>query len=212
MSNVTIKLSIDEHRLNALNTILLRRNSSIENELLRIVNQMYAELVPKEEQAKINAAITEEETTKRIAVFHLHSSDDDFYFTTTDELDLYGAAFIYYNEIMESLGRFTLDSYACYFVESAPINESIFSVLCNAAGSNEQVSVFKFDFEDNTLQFIHSKDGAANCKTYALQDVEDAMTRTNKMTGPLAESREKTFEQLLEEKELTINEIAVPQL
>ena len=212
MADREIVLYYETHRLSALERILTESGSSLENELIHELNDLYKNLVPEDEQTEIESQIEREtatenaarEAARRFAVIHFHEGDDDFYFTSDQQNDFYSAAYLYRHYMKDEVGKYTLDSLARHFGEYQTIDELTFSVLCDAMPNDQRITaLMDFDFDHGMVSVCESSDNA--WWTYDLNDASAAVYRAERKSGLRVETRCEIFSEALAGKEVEMD-------
>ena len=147
---------------------------------------------------------------KPIAAIHLHTKEDDVYFTSESCDSIYTIASFYENELKRDAGEMTLDSLAAAFGETQFLSAQIFSALGRAMLVDEHITLMKFDFDEKKVRINQQKD--MQWHSYYLEDVGEAVRKAEKEPGLSIEAREKVFEEVLREKEQVLNEAGHPEM
>ena len=85
MNDIDITIYFNEHRLEKLESYLLKKGSSVEHELQNLLDKFYEQTVPDRERMEVEAQIeleqaeesAQREATRRFAVVQFHEGDDD---------------------------------------------------------------------------------------------------------------------------------------
>lgn len=211
MNDIEITLYFNSYRLSALERILTESGSSVENELLHELTDLYKNLVPEDERTEIESRIEREtaeekaaiEAARRFAVIHFHEGDDDFHFTSELRKDFYSAAYLYRKYLKDEVGKYALDSIAGHFGDYNPIDALTFSALCDSMPNNQRITaLMDFDFDRGMVSVCESSDNA--WWTYNLKDVSTAVYRAERKTGLRLETRREIFSEALAGKEIDI--------
>lgn len=144
------------------------------------------------------------EQDNRFSVFCMKDYEDSVFFTTAIPNDLYCAASTYHYYIKDDVGRDSLDSLAGCFSDQQFIDEQVFSVLCSAMSRTSRIaSLIEFDFDSNQLRYC---DGANDMwQTYDLQDISEAVVKSNADNTLNYSARKNIFLENLERKEIFID-------
>lgn len=210
MNDIDITIYFNEHRLEKLESYLLKNGSSVEHELQNLLDKFYEQTVPERERMEVEAQIeleqaeesAQREATRRFAVVHFHEGDDDYFFTSELRNSFYSIASLYRSTLQDEIGKYTLDSIAqSNFSGSEQISDVMFSVLCDAMPNDPRITALvEFDFDHDAVSVCESSDNA--WRTYSLKDMSTAVYKAKRKEGLDLESREVIFETALEGKEL----------
>lgn len=214
MNDIDITIYFNEHRLEKLESYLLKKGSSVEHELQNLLDRFYEQTVPERERMEVEAQIeleqaeesAQREAARRFAVVHFHEGDDDYFFTSELRNSFYSIANLYRSTLRDEVGKYTLDSIAqSNFSGSEQISDVMFSVLCDAMPNDPRITALvEFDFDHDTVSVCESSDNA--WWTYNLKDVSTAMYKAERKEGLDLVSRHVIFETALEGKEIDFDE------
>lgn len=214
MNDIDITVYFSEHRFKKLESHLLKDGSSVEHELVNLLDRLYEQTVPEHERMEVEAQIELEEeqeaatreAARHFAVVHLHEGDDDFFFTSDLRNSFYSIAHLYRASLKDEIGKYTLDSIAhSNFSGCQTINDMTFSVLCSAMPNDPRITALvEFDFDHDTVSVCESSDNA--WWTYNLKDVSTAMYKAERKEGLSLDARHEIFATALEGKEITFDE------
>ena len=214
MNDIDITLYFNEHRLEKLESYLLKKGSSVEHELQNLLYRFYEQTVPVHERMEVEAKIELEEeqeaaareAARHFAVVHFHEGDDDLFFTSDLRNSFYSIAHLYRASLKDEIGKYTLDSIAhSNFSGCQVINDMMFSVLCNAMPNDPRITALvEFNFDDNTIGVCENN--KKSWCTYTLKDVSAAMYKAERKEGLSLDARHEIFATALEGKEITFDE------
>ena len=220
MNDINITLRFNEHRLEKLESHLLKKGSCVEDELQNLLDRFYVQTVPDRERTEIEKKIASEqaeefarrETDRRFAVVHFHEGDDDYFFTAKLRNSFYSIANLYCAALKDEVGKYTLDSIAqSNFSGNEQLSDVMFSVLCDAMPNDPRISALvEFDFDSNTVSECEGGDNA--WRTYRLEDVSAAMYKAERTEGITVATRHEIFETALEGKEIDFDESDGPAM
>ena len=205
MAEKDIRLSLNGHKLEALRQALYDSDMDVEEELMLAFENMYKKFVPSDERAKVDSIVAREEEFKsrpHMAVIRLRDDRDEFSFTTDSVSDFYSVSSIYLCDVIADVKTHKLDSLAYHFGEYEPINDTVYSVLCDAMPNDNRISILvDFDFENDTVSVCDSSDDA--WRTYELSDISNAVIRADKKYRAGYDTQREAFEEALVGKEVT---------
>lgn len=151
------------------------------------------------------------EQDNRFSVFCMKDYEDSVFFTTAIPNDLYCAASTYHYYIKDDVGRDSLDSLAGCFSDQQFIDEQVFSVLCSAISKEGKIaSLIEFDFDSNQLRYCASANDM--WQTYDLQDISEAVAKSNADNTLNYSARKNIFFENLEGIETTESESESPSM
>ena len=214
INDIDITIYFNGHRLEKLESYLLKNGSSVEHELQNLLDHFYEQTVPERERMEVEAQIeleqaeesAQREAARRFAVVHFHEGDDDYFFTSELRNCFYGIANLYRSTLRNEVGKYTLDSIAqSNFSGSEQISDVMFSVLCDAMLNDPRITALvEFDFDHDTVSVCESSDNA--WWTYTLKDVSNAMYKAERKEGLTLAARHEIFETALEGKEIEFDD------
>lgn len=210
MNDEEIVLYFEERRLEKLKNYLWKSGTSVEHELQKLLDGLYAQAVPEQERMELESqleiekelAAVEREAARRFAVIHFHEGDEDYFFTSELRDSFYGVANLYRSTLKDEIGKYPLESIAlCGFAGCQPISDMTFSALCEDMPDDQRVTaLIEFDFDGSTVSVCERDD--AVWKTYNLEDVSTAMYKAERKAGLSLDSRHEIFATALEGKEI----------
>lgn len=151
------------------------------------------------------------EQDNRFSVFCMKDYEDSVFFTTAIPNDLYCAASTYHYYIKNDVGRDSLDSLAGCFSDQQFIDEQVFSVLCSAMSKEGRIaSLIEFDFDSNQLRYCDSANDM--WQTYDLQDISEAVAKSNADNTLNYSARKNIFLENIKEIETTESESESPSM
>ena len=120
MSNAEIIVRMDERRLNKLEAYLVLQDSSVSQKLRETLTQLYTEYVPEQVRQDIEETIRQERQAKearrrakrRIAVIHLHDTENDCHISIDENTDLFDVCCAYHDHIRKKASEDTLGDFA----------------------------------------------------------------------------------------------------
>lgn len=159
MANQKIEFEYNEHKYRALSNAL--KTESVASVLKKSLDRIYDKHVSAEQKRKVNERIEtdiqkDELNTKAFSIIHLHTSDDDIFFTARNVNTLYDLINLYVNEEIGSLAaqNYSVDSLMLAFEDYSCVNEEVFNALSSALIDNDMISQeAHFEFDVNTLEF-----------------------------------------------------------
>lgn len=151
------------------------------------------------------------EQDNRFSIFCMKDYEDSVFFTTAIPNDLYCAASTYHYYIRNDVGKYSLDSLAGCFSDQQFIDEQVFSVLCSAMlKENKIASIIEFDFDSNQLRYCDYTND--KWQTYDLQDISEAVAKSNADNTLNYSARKNIFFENLKEIEATESESESPSM
>lgn len=207
MGDVQFTLPFNEHRLNALSLNLARQGRGLEQELCRILDQLYKQEVPERERESIEAFIEEErrqEAGEGFAVYHFHDADGDVHFMDQLHNNFYSAAYQYKNMIQESNNILSSDSIAeLYYRGHKPVNTKTFLEFCDRIPDDECIAaLIEFDMENGTVGICENREN--EWQLYKLEDVISAVDRAERESNISLEAKRGIFEEALVGREIDL--------
>lgn len=161
MNYIEQKLFFNELKYDAVSKVLTELDSTVEEQLHKTFEDLYLNLISKEERKKIDKRIADAEAAEqaaaeakcRVAVYHLHKGDDDYHFADELHNTFLSAAIAYRRIVTDGKSNLTMDSIALeYFSEHIPLDLLTFSVLCNAKAGDERINaVIDIDFDSGKM-------------------------------------------------------------
>ena len=120
MNDVELTIFFNEQRLEKLETYLLKKGSSPEHELQKLLEDLYERTVPEPERKELEAKLElqkeledmQREASRRFAVIHFHQGDEDVFFTSELRNNFYSVANLYRSTLRDEIGKYSLDSIA----------------------------------------------------------------------------------------------------
>ena len=213
MNDEEIVLYFEERRLEKLKNYLWKSGTSVEHELQKLLDGLYAHAVPEKERMELESqlevekelAAVEREAARRFAVVHFHEGDDDYFFISELRDSFYSIANLYRSSLKDEIGKYPLESIAlCGFAGCQPISDRTFSKLCEDMLDDQRVTaLIEFDFDGNTVSVCERDDTA--WRTYNLKDVSTAMYKAERKEGLSLETRHEIFATTLEGKEIAFD-------
>ena len=160
MENQRIELKYNEHKLRAL-TKALSDDKHIVLALEKTLDKLYDKNVSEKEKQKVAERIEadnkkEELNSNSFSIIHLHTSDDDIFFTARYANTLYDLMDLYVNEEIGSMAaqNYSVDSIMLAFEDYSCISEEVFKALSSALLDNDKISLeAHFELDVNTLEF-----------------------------------------------------------
>jgi len=151
------------------------------------------------------------EQDNRFSVFCIKDYENAVFFTTAIPNDLYCAASTYHYYIKDDVGRDSLDSLAGCFSDQQFIDEQVFSVLCSAMSKESRIaSLIEFDFDSNQLRYCDNANDM--WQTYDLQEISEAVAKSNRDNTLNYSARKSIFLKNLKEIETTESESKSPSM
>ena len=214
MNDVELTIFFNEQRLEKLETYLLKKGSSPEHELQKLLDDLYERTVPEPERKQLEAKLAlqkeledmQREAARRFAVIHFHQGDEDVFFTSELRNNFYSIANLYRSTLRDEIGKYSLDSIAlCGFGGCSQISDIQFSKYCESMPDDPRVTTLvEFDFDNSTVSVLDRESDA--WRTYDLRDVSTAMYKAERKDGLSLEARHEIFNTALEGKEITFGE------
>lgn len=201
MSNIADFIS--RERYEEMFRLALRRISGEYIERVELLKVFRDEIgMTDEEIDYFGFDFSDSEQDNRISVFCLKDDEDAVFYTTAIPNDLYCAASTYHYYMKHDVGRLSLDSLAQCFSDMQYVDEQVFSVLCSAISNDSRIaSIIEFDFDSEQLKYCDSADGV--WQIYDLQDISQAVIKSNNNNDLNYSARKNIFLENLEEIETT---------
>ena len=214
MNDVELTIFFNEQRLEKLETYLLKKGSSPEHELQKLLDDLYERTVPEPERKELEAKLAlqkeledmQREAARRFAVIHVHQGDEDVFFMSELRDSFYSIANLYRSTLRDEIGKYSLDSIAlCGFGGCSQISDIQFSKYCESMPDDPRVTTLvEFDFDNSMVSVLDRESDA--WRTYDLRDVSTAMYKAERKDGLSLEARHEIFNTALEGKEITYGE------
>lgn len=206
MANTEVPLLYNEYRLRAIKKALEESGSSVEQVLKNRLDSVYRDIVPVEEQERIEEKIHREESASQknnraFGVYHLHGEDGDMHIATLNYNSLLQFGRLYHGHLQYKAYSYSLDSIACLFGQHKELDPVLFQSFCDTFQSNDNVSLIAdVDFERGNISVLEK--GSDDWHTYRLDDVSNAVTSAYE-TPELSEyERYEAFTNALKDKEI----------
>ena len=215
MSDKNINICYNCLRLSAMNRILKNRNSTVETELFKTLDELYKNTVPEKEREEIEAAISSEldkrrqkekeeiqraAEKRRFAVFHIRENGEDDLF----ESDLYNdfkiAAYRY--RIYQKADDFEKrNNFAAYFIDSMPIAPEKFEMYCRSYIENQNITaILEFNLDNDTVSIKQNDND--QWQVYDLKDVSAAVYKAYRSERYTPSENQHIFDAALFGKEI----------
>lgn len=196
MAEIELKIGLNFRKYIALEKALKNNEKSIEEEMIKLIERLYSDTVSEQERMAVEQQIVKDEkeeskAAKRFAVVHLHEEDDDHYFTTGPNENLFTIAKRYYFEQddMHS-GAFSLDTLGRYLNSDYNLDESMFSILSGACQNDARISAaIQIDLERKVVNVLEN--GKSTWMQYTPEMLFEAVKASQKFfnMGPTMERR-----------------------
>ena len=212
MPDMDITLYYNQHRLNAMQKMLVQQDSNVEKALYRFLDEFYLEIIPEQERGEIENRIAAEkqqeqaamEASRRFSVVHLHDGETDYHFTSELHTSFLQAARLYRVVTKDLKSPLPcVESMPHAFRSHQSITPQQFSDLCDSIATDNRITaIMEFNFEDGTVGVCQSSDNA--WWYYDLKDVSAAVYRADRKSNLRPGAREEIFSAALEGKELDV--------
>lgn len=207
MANTEVPLLYNEYRLRAIKKVLEERGSSVEQVLKNRLDSVYQDIVPFEEQERIEAMIRREESASQqnkrpCGIFHLHSEDGDMHIATPNYNSFIQFGRLYHGHLQYKAYSYSIDSIACLFGQRRDLDPELFQSLCDTFRSNDTVSMIAdVDFERGNISLMDK--GADDWRTYRLDDISNAIRSVYESPELSEFERCELFTDQLKDKEIS---------
>ena len=168
-------INLDDRKYDALKKILAEQGRDIDEEIVRHIEALYEELVPKREQDRIDAESAPKFPDGSFAIYSISDGVDVIYFTSSNIKTLFSSANIYGE--LEAYGHlhWTPDTIVHeYFGEDGTeiISAEVFSVLLTSASQDERITAaIEYNLECGYV-YVHDGDMVM---VYTSDDILDAL-------------------------------------
>lgn len=207
--NMSLELWLHEYKVEALQAELDKQGRTVEQEMQYRLDDLYVDLVPREQRDAIFQRIENEyavrsaviESRKKCAAFHVTENGTEKYFTTNEGLELLDAA----KKVRLYLAAEPTARPAAFdkmFLHSAEISPERFDELVGIRMENtgKVTGVFDINFDKREFSGVHIMDG---WKTYALGDVSAAVYHAARKQSLSTEQQWERLLDKLDGKEIT---------
>ena len=214
MANTEVPLLYNEYRLRAMKKVLEESGSSVEQVLKNRLDSVYRDIVPLEEQERIEEMIHREDSASQqnkraYGVFHLHSEDGDMHIATSNYNSLIQFGRLYHGHLQYKAYSYSIDSIACLFGQRRDLDPELFHSLCDTFQSNDTVGMIAdVDFERGNISVLEK--GADDWRTYRLDDISGAIRAAYESPELSEFERCEIFKDELQDKEMEINRSDAP--
>lgn len=164
MAMKEIRIEYNEHRLKALKTALENNGDGFTESIMMAIDNLYEKVVPESVKREVmDQVIADSQNDWRdkntFSIIHLHSEDDDLFFTTRITKSPYELAKLLYYGYESFASKYTLDSMVPLFGETEIIDELMFNVLSDTATKDDRIETeCHFNFDVRTME-IRSSNG-----------------------------------------------------
>ena len=206
MANTEVPLLYNEYRLRAIKKVLEESGSSVEQVLKNRLDSVYRDIVPAEEQERIEEMIHREESASQqnnraYGIYHLHGEDGDMHIATLNYNSLLQFGRLYHGHLQYKAYSYSLDSIACLFGQHKELDPVLFQSFCDTFQSNDNVNLIAdVDFERGYISVIEK--GADDWHTYRLDDISNAVRSAYESQGLFDFERQEAFNDALKDKEI----------
>ena len=206
MANTEVPLLYNEYRLRAIKKVLEESGSSVEQVLKNRLDSVYRDIVPAEEQERIEEMIHREESASQqnnraYGIYHLHGEDGDMHIATLNYNSLLQFGRLYHGHLQYKAYSYSLDSIACLFGQHKELDPVLFHSFCDTFQSNDNVNLIAdVDFERGYISVIEK--GADDWHTYRLDDISTAVRSAYESQGLFDFERQEAFNDALKDKEI----------
>ena len=206
MANTEVPLLYNEYRLRAIKKVLEESGSSVEQVLKNRLDSVYRDIVPAEEQERIEEMIHREESASQqnnraYGIYHLHGEDGDMHIATLNYNSLLQFGRLYHGHLQYKAYSYSLDSIACLFGQHKELDPVLFQSFCDTFQSNDNVNLIAdVDFERGYISVIEK--GADDWHTYRLDDISTAVRSAYESQGLFDFERQEAFNDALKDKEI----------
>ena len=217
MADTEITVWLNEHRMEALEEQLALQGSSVEEHLQDYLIDLYAEMVPHEEQQRINDTLAEEakadtevrEANRRFSVFHVTEYGERSLFLVDGDMDMLRTANMLraYTRILEALRNHSKDMrMGNHFSDMFPKRQTITEEQFHDATAERMdntgrvVGAYEVDLDNGEVSALHIMDG---WKTFHVTDICSAAYRAMRKEYASWDDRWERFLSALDGKELT---------
>ena len=198
MSDIELKTEFNFRKYSALKTELEKNGKSVESEMSKLLERLYADTIPEGRQKEVERQIEKDrqeelKVSKQFAVVHLHNEDEDYYFITQPRENFFTLAQAYCEDSTEiDRGLLTLDTVGRYLSANYGIDESVFYSLAKACKTDDRISaVIQFDFENGNVNVLEQ--GKGKWHRYDKDMLLDAVEETNRTPRKDYEEQLKIF-------------------
>lgn len=206
---------LDERRWDALEAVLEKQGSNVEQHLQEYLLDLYREMVPSDQVREIESRIEQErqeelreaEARKVFSVFRLWEGGKSRCLATESPKELLDAAHLLRKCLQEGncgADAFAQKIYGGYEISLDRFNELIQERLEN---TGRVAGVFELDFDRKVFSAVHILDG---WKSYRFQDVSAAAYHAFRKENCSQDERWQKFVSRLDGKELTDRDLSTP--
>ena len=217
MADEEVTVWLNTHRMEALEEQLTLQGSSVEKHLQDYLIDLYAEMVPYEEQQRIDAVLAEEakaekeaaEANRRFSVFRVIEHGERSLFLVDGDMDMLQTAsrLRNYTKILESLRGYSKDMrmgnhFSDMFPKRQFITDPQFydAVAERRDNTGRVVGAFQVDMDSSEFAALHIMDGWT---TFRVKDICSAAYRAMRKDHLSWDDRWERFLSALDGKELT---------
>lgn len=207
--DVSVELWLNEYKMQALELVLDKQGTSIEERLQEYLIELYADLVPVEVQQRIRQRIDSEtkaskeaaEAGRRFAVFHVTERGESVCFLAEEHMDMLQAA-VKLRSYLRKPPENSPTQFLGMFSRGERISAEQFNTYVTERLDNtgRVVGTFDIDLDNGTFDALHIMDG---WQRFRVQDICTAAYYAIKKTYASQEYRWKVFLDHLDGKQIT---------
>lgn len=207
--DVSVELWLNEYKMQALESVLDKQGTSVEERLQEHLIELYADLVPVEIQQSIRQRLDSEakanraaaEADRRFAVFHVTEDGKSVYFLAAEKVEMLHAAV----KLRGYLRKPTEDyptQFLGMFSRSEHISAEQFDdyVKERLDNTGRVTGAFDIDLDNGTFDALHNMEG---WQRFRVQDVSTAVYYATKKSYASQEHQWRVFLERLDGKQLT---------